>query len=92
MGYCLEAAGSKDLRPMTDPTEPTDYQGPRPVQNEEAVDWCIQCCDGALTDEQRRELRSRIGTLLLLKDEECEKAEIEAVYSASRTASARNAW
>lgn len=27
----------------------------------EAIDHCIRCCDGALTDEQRQELRSRIG-------------------------------
>lgn len=59
-----------------DPQEMHDYQGPRPVENEQGIRWCMDavCGSDALTDEQWKELKSRIGTLLVLKDDEREDA------------------
>lgn len=34
------------------------------VDKEKAIRHCIACCDGALTDDQRVELDSRIGGLI----------------------------
>ena len=36
------------------------------VSQERMIDWCISCCDGALTDDQRTELRSRIATCIAM--------------------------
>ena len=46
------------------------------VTHDQMIQWCLSCCDGALTDEQRNELRSRIGTCLEMKDG-AEPSELE---------------
>lgn len=37
------------------------------------IHHCIACCDGALTDDQRSELYSRIGGLIAAVADECAK-------------------
>lgn len=43
------------------------------MDKEAAIRHCIACCDGALTDEQRSELASRIGGAIEATADVCAK-------------------